>query len=102
MDQVAHYQQLAQALIQVCPANFISAELEAQVGDDWSEIKYHCALPGGEQRGLPAPAAVDFATDETLHQLRKGMQQDGRTPWSRCTFRLQPDGQFKFDVKYDD
>jgi hypothetical protein len=102
VDQPALYQQLAQGLMEVCPRDFTAAEIVATVEDDWSEIRYNCTTPAGERRGLPAPAAVDFRVDGALAELRRGMKQDGRAAWTRCTFRLTPDGQFKLDVGYPD
>ena len=47
-------------------------------------------------------AVKQFEIGERLRDLRAATKQDGREPWSRCTFTLFPDGEFKFDVEYDD
>lgn len=47
------------------------------------------------------PPSDAFAIDGALHALREQSTASGM-PWSRCTFTLFPDGEFKFDVAYDD
>lgn len=101
VDQTAHYQTLAGALTTVCKAGFTRAEIVATMDSDYSNIRYNCAAGPEVIQGLPSSMQTDLAVDETLHALRDGMQQEGRSPWSSCTFTLFPDGQFKFDVRYD-
>lgn len=49
--------------------------------------------------GIPGDVLTSSRVDDVLKDLRK--QWPG-PPWSRCTFTLFPNGEFKFDVAYDD
>lgn len=102
MDTTAAYNQLAQALLSICPADFTEAEIVATLDTGWSETKYNCRTRSGFQSGLGAPAELDFRVDEALHNLRNLMQQSGQEPWSACVFKLHPNGTFKFEVSYED
>jgi hypothetical protein len=102
VDQTAHYQALAGALITVCKPGFTRAEIVATLESGYSKVVYNCAAGSDAVEGLPSSMETDLTVDEALHALRDGMQQEGRSPWSSCTFTLFPDGEFKFDVRYDD
>ena len=100
MDQTALYQVLAKALLSTCPEGFEEARIEAEVESDWSEKAYRCKVGGEWSQGKSVPAELDFEVDDALHDLRKGMRQEGRAAWNRCTFVLQPDGRFDLQVAY--
>lgn len=102
MDQTALYHALAASLMAICPQDFTRAEIVADLSSGYSKIVYSCETASGPKKGLDSPMDVDMKVDSTLHALRDGMTQDQRAPWSSCTFTLFPDGEFKFDVSYDD
>jgi hypothetical protein len=95
----ASYQTIAQALVSICPAGFEQARMVAQVGDDWSDIRYDCTVAGQTREGVTGDTATSSKVDDALQDLRRAWPAQ---PWSSCTFTLSPDGQFKFDVSYDD
>ena len=97
----AHYQVIANALVASCKPNFESATLDADVQSDHSKISYSCNFPGRTESVTPG-MRVGSQVDDALHELRAEMKHSGRHPWSRCKFTLFPDGNFTFDVEYDD
>lgn len=102
MDQTALYQTLAKALIATCPDGFEEARIDAEMESDWSQKGYYCKVGGEWSQGQSVPAEIDFDVDDALYDLRDMMQQDGRQPWSKCSFTLKPDGTFNLDVAYPD
>lgn len=94
------YLELAKPLTAACPSGFARAWIEAEVGDDWDEQTTWCERPAGKTQ--PTISATDsFRMGRALRELRREMTQDGKSPWSHCTFTLFPDGNFKLDVRYD-
>jgi hypothetical protein len=95
------YAFIGSQLAQVCPAPFDKAWLEAKLDEGHSSVRYWCDA-GGRQTQPDVPAVKAFEIDAALDQLRQqAVEQSGRA-WSSCTFTLFPDGEFKFDARYDD
>ena len=102
MDQTAIYQVFAKALLVTCPEGFEEARIDAELESDWSQKSYHCKIDGQWSEGRAVSADIDFDVDDALHDLRNMMKQEGKQPWSRCTFTLKPNGEFNLDVSYPD
>jgi hypothetical protein len=95
----AQYQALATEIVQHCPQDFREATLSAHMEDGASEFALVCIDGQGETvrpriGGLSA-ANIDDALAVLQENWPSGAFQD-------CTFRLKPDGDFKFDVAYAD
>jgi hypothetical protein len=97
-----HYQTLAGAAIEVCPAIFERAQIVAEMEDDNGSIRYDCQLSDRAIEGLTSDTARDYSVYKAIKSIRTQMTIPGQKPWSKCKFTLFPDGTFKFDVEYDD
>lgn len=97
----ALYQSLALAVSSICPTDFEAAIIRGAIYEDYGDINYDCVTSTGIMEGLESPANIDFGIYKDLKQLQKLMTQQGENPWSNCTFTLQSDGTFKFEVSYE-
>jgi hypothetical protein len=96
-----HYNSLADRLALVCPKEFQKAWVEAEVDTDYASTIVWCQLSSSTiQPEVSGETA--FAIGDALIELNQAMTVPGQTPWSKCKFTLFPDGNFTFDVEYDD
>jgi hypothetical protein len=97
------YQEIAKIAVSHAPAGRTRIQIPAKIQDDWAEISYDYWDSKNNQKwfeiGTPG---LGLKITRFLREIRKTMKQDGRDPWSCCTFTLFPEGKFTFDVEYDD
>lgn len=101
MDVDAPYQTIAQAMITQAPAGWSVLEMDAQLGDGYVDTGF-CATVQTGNKSFALSSTDQTDVEDTLFKLQRTIQLHGRKPWSRCVFRVFPDGRFKFDVDYDD
>ena len=95
----AYYQALATEIVSHCPADFREATLSARMDEGASEFSLSCVAGNGEvvkpRVGGLSAANVDGALADLQDHWPSGR-------FSTCVFTLKPDGDFKFNVGYDD
>ena len=96
MDQ--NYQEIATTLASACPSSFTEAWVEAEVNDGHTKQQIWCS--DGSDKSQPTISAMEgFKISKSLLKIKDVMPNK---EWSRCTFRLFSNGEFKFDIHYDD
>ncbi|MEL7460970.1 MAG: hypothetical protein AAFX45_07145 [Pseudomonadota bacterium] len=100
MTETEAYAALARALQSICPADFSQAALSVEMEDDWTDKRYQYKVGDTWSLGQAVDANLDFEADDALHALRAMMRVEGKPAWTHCTFTLNPDGTFNFDVSY--
>ena len=96
-----HHEAIAAQLNDICPAGYSKAWIDAEVSSSTSSNQYWCEVAGGRQQPEVSPL-TNVRVAKQLIGFREQMGGDTAAGWSRCTFTLFPDGQFKFDIHYDD
>lgn len=96
------YQALAEALLTAIGGAWKQAWISGTIGECHSDLQFGYAGETSGRRTIVPPAAKRLAIREMLTALRGQMRQDGRAPWSGCTFTVFADGRVSFDVTYDD
>ena len=92
-----NYQVIANEMASVCPPGYSRAWIDAEVGDSSADQGVWCETDGGRiQPEVPIRSGVNIT--KALVSVREQMGKG----WSRCTFTLFPDGNFKFEPHYDD
>jgi hypothetical protein len=93
-------QDLAHAVINICPSGYNQAKLEAELDDDWARLDLRCIDDsGGETRALlKGGASLDL--HDQLDIVRDEMARATGYKWKKCIFVILPGGKFKLDVEY--
>ena len=94
------YQDLGRLVVEQCPPRFRRAVLNAELDQDWAELKIICTLEDSQtvEADIPAIAVADI--HDRLDDIREGMAAQAGAKWRTCTFTVESDGRFKLDVEY--
>lgn len=95
-----HYQQLAEIALAQCPPSFEEVKLSAELDDGYSEIDLRCVKGKEEVHITGYPAEASFGMHLALESIREEMGRLSGQKWSRCVFRILPNGRFEFNVEY--
>jgi hypothetical protein len=93
-------QDLGHLLMEQCAPGFARAILEAEIDDDWAQIKIMCISTDDRavEADVPAVAVVDI--HDSLDAIWQEMARQSGQRWETCTFTVHADGRFKLDVAY--
>ena len=97
------YMVIAQIAADNAPKGWLKIEFHAIIGDGYVKSKYYAFLESGEKKSYIIENIVD--DDKVVNSvidIREIMRVPGQDVWTKCKFTLFPDGNFKFDVEYDD
>jgi hypothetical protein len=96
------FQQIAEEMLPMVPASYEKAVVRASLDEGHSAITFSYDDASGADKDIDPDTLRAYRISNLLEVLRAEMQQEGRAPWSSCTFTLFPTGKFNFDVTYDD
>ncbi|HYI49633.1 MAG TPA: hypothetical protein VEX35_14335 [Allosphingosinicella sp.] len=93
-------QDLGHLVIEQCPPGFAKAVLEAEIDDDWAQMKIVYIMPGDQAGEADFPAVAAAEIHESLDAIWQEMARQSGQRWSTCVFTVDADGRFKLDVAY--
>ena len=102
MSVEQQYQKIAQNFTPALPAEWRKAWISGEVSSDHTDLEFGYEDDRGGESWIVPETTNRLEIRDALKSLRDIMAAPGQQPWSRCAFRLFPDGNFKFDVEYDD
>lgn len=94
-------QTLAQSLADGAPKGWQTIMVDAEVGEDYIDMGIKAKSATGVA-SFALPEREQTIVEDTIFAIRKDLTQASHAPWSHCNITLSADGDFKFDVKYDD
>ena len=95
-----YYHDLATMALSQCPPGYNSVKVEAEVDEDYAQIGLVCSNGTAEIRVNDYSMQAGMAMHDALDGIREEMHRMSGTKWSKCIFRVAPDGSFKLDVSY--
>lgn len=95
---------IARAIASHAPVGWTKAWVSARVDEDYvGNLKADYVDQQGQEHWFDLDNASDvMSMSKAILAMRDTMRQGEKQPWSNCTFTLFPNGEFKFDVAYDD
>lgn len=94
------YQELGHLVSEQCSPGFSRAVLEAEIDDDWAEMRVICVMPNGNSSEPEVPAAASVEMHDNLDQIWQQMEAQTGHRWKTCVFTVEAGGGFKLDVAY--
>lgn len=93
-------QELGHLVIGQCAPGFARAVLEAEIDDDWAQIKVVCISTDDRAVEADIPALAGAEIHDGLDAVWQQMAEQSGQRWKTCVFTVHADGRFKLDVAY--